>query len=454
MIPETYRKNADGSFHGKRVLMMGLGLHGGGVGTVRFLARQGVRITVTDLRSRKILAPALKKLKTQKGVRYVLGTHRKKDFLASDLIVKNQGVPPHSPYIVFAKKHRIPVTSDIGFFFNRCRATIIGVTGTRGKSTAAYLIYAFLKSSGKKTFLGGNIRKSALEFLPKLKKEDWVVLELSSFQLYDLRQEKKSPRIAVITNIFPDHLNWHKNFKAYVAAKRIIADFQRPNDYLFINPLDPKVRALARNARARVVRARMPRTFEKIVDANLGKHYRQTVALAIAVARQCGVSTRNIRKVLASFRGLEDRQEFIGTVQGVHFVNDTTSTIPEATLAALERFGTRKGTRVRIILIAGGHDKKLDYTKLAEKIKYGVDATILLPGDASTKLKKELRITNYDPTKVHLVKTMKHAVQEAFRAARKGDWIILSPGAASFGLFANEFDRGKQFVDAVNKLKP
>jgi len=194
---------------------MGLGLHDGGVGTIRFLAGLGARITVTDLRSKKTLAPALNKLKRYKKVRYILGKHRKKDFRNTDLIIKNPAISPNSSYLAVAKKDHVPITSDVGIFFALCKGKIIGITGTRGKSTAAYLIHAFLKSKFEHVYLGGNIRKSVLEILPNIKKQDWVVLELSSFQLHDLQQDKKSPHIAVLTAIFRDHLNWHKNFNDY-----------------------------------------------------------------------------------------------------------------------------------------------------------------------------------------------------------------------------------------------
>ena len=187
-------------FKNKKILIMGLGLLGGGIETVKFLAKKGGRLTITDLRSKAKLKPALQALKQVKKacdeqdrtIRYVLGRHRQNDFINTDLIVKNPGVKPDSPFLKIARRHNIPITSDVGIFFKHCPGHIIGVTGTRGKSTVAYLIRRFLKEGvfnkkgSPRIFLGGNIRKPVLEFLPLVKNKDWVVLEFSIFQLHNL----------------------------------------------------------------------------------------------------------------------------------------------------------------------------------------------------------------------------------------------------------------------------
>lgn len=450
-------------FRDKRVLVMGLGLHGGGAGTVKFLAQKGSKLTVTDLRNQKILRPALKNLKELKNIRYILGRHRKEDFLRSDLIVKNPGVKPNSPFLKIAEKGKIPITSDLGIFFKNCPGRIIGITGTRGKSTTAYLIWSFLKEKfknsadrqtspnfskknlGGRVFLAGNIRKSVLEILPRVKKNDWVVLELSSFQLHDLAEEKKSPQIAVITNIFPDHLNWHKSFSDYVRAKSNIFIFQSARDCLFLARSDGFLRKLAKKAPSKIILAGLPNALKNVVDRNLGKHYRNSAALAVAVAKHLEVERKIIQEVFKKFKGLEGRQELAATKRRIRWINDTTSTVPEATMAALERFA-RPAPR-RLILIAGGQDKNLDFRKMSLAIKKYASFLILLPGTATEKLKKLL-------PKLDLVevKSMSEAVKKAAKFAEGRDFVVLSPGAASFGLFANEFDRGEKFVDAINKL--
>lgn len=426
---------------------MGLGLHGGGIGTVRYMAERGARLMVTDLRTKKELAPSLKALFRIKGITWILGRHRKQDFLTADLIVKNPGVPPSSPYLAVARKNKIPITSDIGIFFNTCPCRVVGVTGTRGKSTTAYLIWKFLKTKHKRVFLGGNIRKSVLEFLPHLKKSDLVVLELSSFQLEDLVREKKSPAIAVMTNIYRDHLNWHKNFGNYISAKSNIFKFHKHSDFLFINPDDRILHTVAKKALSKVIQPRLSPSLYTIVDKKLGKHYRSSIGLAVAVAKNFGVGDRAIDKVLAAFKGLEGRQEHVATVQGINFINDTTATSPDAVVAALNRFRPIVGNK-KLILIAGGQDKRLDFKKMTQEIKKSVDILILLPGTATEKIKK--RMVN---GKWQMAYPMKEAVRKAYVVAQKGDYVVFSPGAASFGLFLNEFDRGAQFVKEVKRLK-
>lgn len=435
---------------GKRVLVMGLGLHGGGVGTVKFLRSQGAKVTVTDLRPRSVLAPSLALLSPYRGVRYILGRHKKSDFLRSELVVKNPGVPPTSPYLAFALKKGIPVTSDVGIFFRLSPGRIIGVTGTRGKSTAAYLISKFLLKKFPRVHLAGNIRTSVFEILPAVRAGDWVVLELSSFQLEDLAREKFSPEIAVLTNIMPDHLNWHPSMRSYLKAKSAIFAFQKPYQLLFANPGDGTVRRMVRNAPSRVIFPRSPTKIGKIVEHNLGSHYRPSVILAVAVAKTLGVPSRDIIGVLERFRGLEGRGEEISRIRGVRFVNDTSATIPEAGIAALERFA-KESPAGNIILIAGGSDKNLRFQEFARAIRSHVASLILLPGTATVKLRQTLGRVN--PPLVREVSSMREAVRAAAEAAKRGDIVLLSPGAASFGLFLNEFDRGAQFNACVERLK-
>lgn len=444
---------------------MGLGLHGGGIGAVMFLAKQGARIIVTDLRDKKALAPSLNLLRAYKEIHYVLGRHRNEDILNADLIIKNPGVPPSSPYLKLAYAHHIPVTSEIGIFLRLCPAMIIGITGTRGKSTTAALIHAFLlsyfsKKAGqekRKVYLGGNIRKSALEFLPQLSKEDIVILELSSFQLEDIRKDswiwegkaRKSPHIAVITNLLRDHLNWHGSWKNYVRAKSVIFTFQEWHDYIFANPRDAEVKKIVSFAPSRIRFVTLSEEWQKEVDKKLGVHYRSSLALAIEIAHHFGMRDSELKRVFKKFHGLEGRGEEIGSFKGVHFVNDTTSTIPEAAVAALERFRKFAGNK-KLLLIAGGTDKKLDFRKFAAAICDHADAIMLLPGSATEQMKKILKKKKVSYREAS---SMRDAVTKAYRDAHAGDWIVLSPGAASFGLFANEFERGEQFISAYAKLK-
>jgi UDP-N-acetylmuramoylalanine--D-glutamate ligase len=415
---------------------------------VEFLARAGAAVTVTDMRSARDLAPTLKSLRHLRGIRYVLGRHRDEDFLAADLIVKNPGVSPDSPYLRLARERGIPVTSDVGIFFRACPAPIIGVTGTRGKSTTTYLIWLLLKTKlGRRVHYGGNIRKSVLALLPHIKKNDHVVLELSSFQLQDLAAEKISPHSAVFTNLLRDHLNRHKDMREYADAKSVIFRFQKPGDLFFYNAADPAVRRLAARAPVRGgVRAVSPLSdsLGAAVDKNLGSHYRTSVALAVAVARQAGIPSDTVSKILRDWHGLPGRQEILAGKGGVLFVNDTTATIPDAAIAAIRRFRAMAGPDHRLILIAGGQDKKLDFRAMAGEIKKSVDTLVLLPGTATDALRLLLSGATMSDAS-----DMTSALRTALDAAHKGDIVLLSPGAASFGLFLNEFDRGDQFVRAI-----
>ncbi len=202
-------------FKNKKVIIFGLGLLGGGVGAARFFARAGAKVTVTDIKKREQLKESIEKLKKFK-INFVLGKHRKEDFLNTDIVIKGPGVPSNSPYLEIARKNNVLIETDIGIFFQLCKVPIIGITGSKGKSTTAALTYNVLKTKYKNTLLGGNIGISVLDLVNKIKKNSLIVLELSSWQLEGLLSCKKSPHVAVITNIFPEHLNRYKNFNEYI----------------------------------------------------------------------------------------------------------------------------------------------------------------------------------------------------------------------------------------------
>jgi UDP-N-acetylmuramoylalanine--D-glutamate ligase len=432
-------------FKGKKVVIMGLGLNGGGVGATKFFCLQGADVLVTDLKSEERLKESLDKLSGLK-IKYVLGKHEESDFISADLIIKNPDVPSTSPYLEIARKNNITVETDVSLFFKMSGAFIIGVTGTKGKSTTASLIYHILKSKYKNTFLAGNIGVSPLELLPKVKRPkgypDKVVLELSSFELEDLKQ---SPDIAVITNIMPDHLNRYASMSEYVEAKKTIFKYQKKQDVLILNNDDPAAKEFSREAPGKVI------FFSETIEPDgfklFGNHNLSNLSAAIEVAKLLKVPTKNIEKSIKSFKGVPNRQEFIREVKGVKYFNDTTATIPDATITAVNAF-LQNFPNSRLILVCGGQDKGLEYTKLSEIIRERVDEIIMLPGTASDKIKRGLR----DYTRMHEVSSMLDAVKMAKKLSKDGDVVILSPAAASFNLFKNEFDRGRQFVKAVKEL--
>jgi len=464
---------------------MGLGLHGGGLHIARWLARQGARLTVTDLKNKKELETSLKKLKPYKNIKYVLGRHRAEDFQQADLIIQNPGVRRESKYLKLVRRYKIPVENEASLFFKLSPAPIIGVTGTRGKSTTTSLLYEIFKKHNPKTLMAGNIRQVVMfEVIDKVKLKTPVILELSSWQLETLDDYQLSPHISLITNIYPDHLNRYKNLQDYVRAKKIIFKHQQPDDLIVLNRDNFETKKLGKEVPGRrywfskkyfaeengvfikkglICFRQNGREIRiiKVKDVTIkGEHNLENVLGAVAVARISAIPVTVIKSVLKKYPGLDSRQELIRTYQGVKFYNDTTATTPEAVIAALKTLAGNKN----VILIAGGSDKKLAYGNLARAIEQSVKVLILLPGTATKKIIKALHPTGDRPQgeKRKSIKTnglfttvdnIQNAVRLAFSAADKGDIVLLSPGAASFGLFVNEFDRGQQFIETVQKLK-
>lgn len=461
-------------FRSKKVLVMGLGLHGGGIGTAAFFARLGARVVVTDLKSKRELAPSLEKLKRFKNISYHLGGHRAADFQNTNYVIQGPGVPGKSKFLAIARRAGVPILSDVEVFFLACPARIIGITGTKGKSTAATLIGAFLhrglerspsRRAGGRVWVGGNIRKSMLDFLPRVRKGDLVVLELSSFQLDLLARQRRSPEVAVITNIFPDHLNRYPSMAAYEKSKTNIFRFQRKRSLLFVAAEDARLLRLVRGATGRVIRVRTAvvlRPFRRAIPESTPPYYFPNLAAAVAVARHFGVGETAIRAVLKKFRGISGRMEFVRAVRGIEFINDTTATNPGAAEAAVRATKRRLGQDRKLHMIAGGFDKGLPVRDFVRALAECAASVVFLPGAASGKMELGIRRqalgirkrqTENGELKVFHARSMREAVGVAYRNARSGDVVLLSPGAASFGLFQHEFDRGDQFAAAVRRLR-
>lgn len=432
-------------FNGKKVLIMGLGLHGGGIGVARFFCNQGANVLVTDLKTEEQLKESITKLNGLK-INYALGGHREQDFINADLIIKNPDVPNMSPYLKIARQHKVSIETDVSLFFRLSGAFIIGVTGSKGKSTTASLIYYFLKQKYKRTFLAGNIGVSPLELLPKIKKGDKVVLELSSFGLENLTQ---SPDISVITNILPDHLNRYADMSEYIEAKKIIFKFQHKNNALVLNGDDIVVKNFAKEAKSKVYFFSLKNNEPKVKLENsglIGRHNAYNLLAAISVAKLLRVPAKSIEKIVKTFKGVPHRMEFIKEINGVKYFNDTAATMPEATIAAINSL-FEEYPNSKITLICGGQNKGLNYSALSKTIKEKVENLVMLPGTASEKIKEGLD-KNFA---IISAASMAEAVTKSGELAKRGDIIILSPGAASFNMFKNEFDRGEQFIEAVKK---
>lgn len=463
---------------------MGLGLYkdGSGISAARFLIGQGAKLVVTDLKTREQLASQIKRLgRLASQAEFVLGRHREKDFKNTDLIVKNPGVPNTSKYLKIARKNKIPIETDISLFFQMVdKKRIIGITGTRGKSTTTSLIYEIIKFGYRNSVLGGNITQSPLAQMKEVKKDGPIVLELSSWMLESLAPHKISSHISVLTNIYPDHLNTYKGMKDYVAAKENIYKWQNPQDYIVLNrdnsytkKIGPKVPSqrfwfslkefkgengcFVKNQAIWFRRDGQEQKILTIKDIKiLGQHNIANVLAAVCVGMIFNVSPDRIKKVVKNFKGIASRLEFLRELKGVKYYNDTTSTTPEATMAALAALSGRqvqspKSKVQSLILIAGGSDKGLDFKTLIKQIKKHCKAVVLLKGNGTERLKK-LLITNYS-LPITLSDNMTDAVGVAKSLAKKRDTILMSPACASFGMFVNEFDRGDKFRKIISKLK-
>ena len=441
--------DASSHFRGKKVTVMGLGLLGRGMGDIRYLAECGAELIVTDTKSAEMLAPSVDALKDIPNVTYVLGEHRLEDFQGRDLILKAAGVPMDSEFIAEAQKNGIPVRMSADLFAEYAGIPVIGITGTRGKSTVTHMIAAILTKAGKRVLLGGNVRGvSTLALLKEVEDDlpaqagEIAVLELDSWQLQGFGAAHLSPSLAVFTTFYPDHLNYYKDdLAAYLTDKANIFFYQHPGDTLVLGSQCAPiiVEKFGEAVEADIVIAdetKLPADWTLQIP---GTHNRYNAALALAAARAADVEDAVSREALESFPGVEGRLQFVREVNGVKIYNDTTATTPEATLAALNALGGN------VVLIMGGNDKNLDMNKLLVEIPEHAKRVIMLAGTGTA------RVLEFLPD-ASVFDSLETAVAEAVKAAEPGDSILLSPAFASFGMFKNEYDRGDQFHALVAKL--
>ncbi len=457
----------------KKALVMGLGLHDGGLGVTRFLVEQGASVTVTDLRTPEVLAPTLAKL-AGLPVRYVLGEHREADFQAAELVIRNPAVPRESRFLALARQSGASIEMEMTIFFKLCRSKqVIGITGTRGKTSTTLLTGAILQAWRPDTVVAGNLRISALEKLDQIGADTPVVLELSSWQLEGLGEQHLSPPIAAVTNLSPDHLNRYRDMADYGDAKRNIYRWQDPQGLVVLNADDPLVNHFDEDAPGRVEWFSLekpglpgawlqngqfhwpsPTGVQECPASWLklpGRHNQQNALAAIALANAAGCPPEAIRAGLAGFAGVPDRLELVGEVDGVRYYNDTTATSPAGVVAALQSFEQDTG---QIVLLAGGTDKNIDFRPMAGAIRQAVEAgrlkrIILLAGSATEPLIETLKAAGVPSVYSPPYTVFMEAVEAARQTAQKGDLVLLSPGAASFGMFLHEFDRGQQFRQLI-----
>ena len=444
-------------FKGKRITLLGLGLLGRGVGDVEFLVKCDAEVLVTDKKSETELAESVAKLKKYPNVSFQLGGHQKQDFSSGggsafggkgpDMVLKAAGVPLDSREVATARDAGIPVAMSTALFAkyaSEAGAKIVGVTGTRGKSTVSHMIYHCLKNGSKTALLGGNVRGlSTLAMLPDVKKGDIAVLELDSWQLQGFGDLKISPNISVFTNLMPDHQNYYKSMDEYFSDKASIFRYQRADDVLIVGsaiadrirtaqpPLDP------------VVPERIPSDWKlKIV----GEHNRENASFANAALQALGLSDDEIKTGVESFEGVEGRLQFVREINGVKIYNDNNATTPEATIAALRALGEN------ITLIAGGSEKGLVLEELVSEIKKRVSTVILLTHPNYQGSERLAGVLKKAGVSYEEARELPAAVTSALEKTKTGT-VLFSPAFASFGMFKNEYERNDQFLEIVRQME-
>ena len=436
---------------------MGLGLLGRGVGDVAFLMECGADIIVTDLKTEDELIESIKKLEEvsnrldrKVNLKYTFGEHKIEDFNDRDLILVAAGVPTDSIYLAHARKNPMTeITQSATLFARLSNIPMIGVTGTRGKSTVTNMIHHVLETvTGEKVIKGGNIRGvSNLQLLKEIKKDSLAVFELDSWQLQGFGWASISPQIAVFTTFMDDHLNYYKgDVDAYFADKANIFLNQDDGGVFVTTPtVFQRVKKFAEGKNITLGQEVL------LVDSSLipedahlampGEHNRLNAALTLSACRAMGISDDEIFEALASFKGVEGRLQLLANYNGVKIYNDNNATTPEATVAGLKAVGNNKN----VILIMGGADKDIDLNVLVSTLPDFCKKIILLPGKGTDRLKTMLDGTVSFDT----VSSLKEAVEKAVSFAERSDVILFSPAFASFGLFKNEYDRNDQFLSLI-----
>ena len=439
-------------FKGKKVTVMGLGLLGRGVGDVAFLSEAGAEVIVTDLKHKEELAESLEKLEAFPAIAYTLGEHKKEDFENRDFILVGAGVPMDSQYLEYARQAGVPLKQSAALFAELSEVPIIGVTGTRGKTTVAQMIHHTLSvATGEPILLGGNIRGvSNLQLLKQVQEHSLCVMELDSWQLQGFGWAGISPQIAVFTNLMEDHMDYYKgNMDTYFLDKANIFKNQEDTGVLVTTPeVFEYAKGKGLSVRGEVVLADSSVMPEDCLLAMPGEHNRLNAALAYEALKAISLSDDLIFEGLASFSGVEGRLQYVKTIDNIRIYNDNNATTPAATIAALEALDI--GNK-NIILIAGGAYKEVDPLSLVASVRKHCKNVILIPGTGTDTLLDRL-IELEDEVRYLAVENLQQAVEEARLNAENGDIILFSPAFASFGQYKNEYERNDKFMDLVDKI--
>lgn len=462
-IPVVYEME---ECRGQKISIIGLGREG--MALARFLAQQGANVTVSDLKSREELAENIEGL-SEFLIRFELGEHPQ-SLLDADVIYVSPGVSQDIPLLMEARKKGIPISSETRLVFSLCRAPIIGITGSSGKTTTVTLVGQILERAGRETWVGGNIGSPLIEHVEEMGPEAIVVTELSSFQLENL---DRSPHIACVLNITPNHLDRHNSMEAYRDAKSNILRYQGEDDYTILNRDDPLSYALLPQCRGQILLfsrqeevekgafVREDRIILRWIDEKevckrgdirlLGDHNLENVLAACAISAAAGAPTEAMAEVCTTFTGVEHRLELVREVAGVSYYNDSIATSPERTIAALRSFDQP------IVLLAGGRGKSLPFQDLANLIVQKVRYLILFGEEAEAiedaVREAEGRAGVAGRPIIEDVGSLEEAVGLAAQVTQPGDIVLLSPACTSFDLYRDFAERGEHFKDLVGELK-
>ncbi|MFK7777132.1 MAG: UDP-N-acetylmuramoyl-L-alanine--D-glutamate ligase [Gimesia sp.] len=453
---------------GSHVTVLGLGRFGGGIAVVAYLASRGAQITVIDAKSADALADSLKQLDSYPDIQYMLGATFSQ-LPATDLLVANPAIPPEHELLKSAREQQIPVTSEIELFWQLNPGKVIGITGSNGKSTTTAMIHAIIAASGVPCWLGGNIGISLLPMIEQIQPDDWVILELSSFQLESLNRIQVSPHIGVVTNFSPNHLDWHQTVEHYRQSKQTIFRWQTEHDFAIINADEPKLQGWSSRGTVCLFGANSLLQPDVLVNDDgflitkqtkrfrpqlnvPGTHNRMNAAAAIAACGCAGIDETAMQKGLEAFSGLPHRLQYIGEYQNRRFYNDSLATTPESAICAIVTF-----TDSPVILLAGGSDKKVDLHDFAMTFFEHTKATALI-GETGPILceiirhsKSQIREGSHALIS-HPHQSFQEAFHWAFQQSDPGDVILLSPGCASFGWFSSFEERGDYFTELFQRL--
>lgn len=460
------------NWSGKKVIVIGAARQGTALS--RYLASKGAQVILTDMHSLDELPPNLTDLE-KLGIQLHLGGHPLELLEGADLVCVSGGVPLTIPFIQAALQRGIPLSNDSQIFLEACPAQVIGITGSSGKTTTTALVglmaqkYFEMKQNGHRAWVGGNIGNPLIEQVDQIDEDDLVVLELSSFQLELMT---RSPQIAAILNITPNHLDRHGSMQAYIAAKSRILRFQHPGDVAILNRDDPGSWSLAENLKSDLISfgfqkpdskqngtyiykdaiwLQLGRESLKMLPLEWiqlpGRHNMANVLAACAIATAASLALPAIQTAIEEFTGIPHRLEFIRNINGADWYNDSIATAPERTMAAIEAF---EGP---LVLLLGGRDKNLPWDDLSQLIHQRVRAVVLF-GEAAGLIERALGAVKKGETLqvISRCNTLEEAVHAAAKLAQPGDTVLLSPGCTSFDAFKDFEERGEYFRKLVNAL--